>query len=168
MKSNLSLLLQHPTIVALRLLQFLLVIVFVMRYRGYFLHDIILSHLVLLVSVPPDPGFFHREIDDSEPVVQWSDLCDMESVSEAGLRNRNPFIDDEARECSASESNFDELEDLASDNNFASSNEGEVFLESYYNSNSTTATTTIIDDSEDEQPVSKARKMAWTIDSDLE
>ena len=63
-----------------------------MRYRGYFLHDIILSHLVLLVSVPPDPGFFHREIDDSEPVVQWSDLSDMESVSEAGLRNRNPFI----------------------------------------------------------------------------
>ena len=60
---------------------------------------------IFLVSAPADPGFVYREIDDNEPVVNWSDLSDLEEeASELEDLSRNPFIDNEARECSASES----------------------------------------------------------------
>ena len=68
---------------------------------------------IFLVSAPPDPGFLYREIDDNEPVVNWSDLSDLEEeASELDDLSRNPFIDNEARECSASESEVDSEEAL--------------------------------------------------------
>ena len=63
---------------------------------------------IFLVSAPPDPGFVYREVDSNEPVVNSSDLSDLEEEApELDELSRNPFIDNEARECSASESEVD-------------------------------------------------------------
>ena len=64
--------------------------------------------LLSFVSAPPDPGFLPREVDDSEPVINWSDLSDEQDKSDKDRRlPRNPFID-EAIEGECSNSSGDE------------------------------------------------------------
>ena len=66
-------------------------------------------YVLSFVSAPPDPGFIPREVDDSEPVINWSDLSDEQDNSDEDRRLlRNPFIDDEAIEGECSNSSGDE------------------------------------------------------------
>ena len=62
-------------------------------------------YVLIFVSAPPDPGIIPREVDDSEPVINWSDLSDEQDNSdEDRCLPRNLFIDDEAieGECNSS------------------------------------------------------------------
>ena len=66
-------------------------------------------YVLIFVSAPPDPGFIPREVDDSEPVINWSDISDEQDNSdEDRCLPRNPFIDDEAIEGECSNSSGDE------------------------------------------------------------
>ena len=66
-------------------------------------------YVLSFVSAPPDPYFIPREVDDSLPVINWSDLSDEQDNSDEDRRlPRNPFIDNEAIEGEYSNSSGDE------------------------------------------------------------
>ena len=96
----------------------------------------------------------YREIEDNGPVVNWSDLSDLEEeASELDDLSGNPFIDNEARECSASENevHIEEALDFGSN------------LNTIVATNSTTNTSkknsyTNYESSDSDQPLPKYRR----------
>ena len=97
----------------------------------------------------------YREIDDNEPVVNWSDLSDLEEeASELDDLSRNPFIDNEARECSASESEVDSEEAL----DFGSNLNTIVATSSTTNTPKKISYTNNYESSDSDQPLPKYRR----------